>query len=94
MSTTRLRLSDDIKRRVGAAAERAGMSAHAFILQAISREIEEQERRSAFQQLALDRFKDVSASGESIPWQAMRGYLLRRAKGEDAESPEAHRSGT
>ena len=35
MSTTTIRLEDDLKARVAAAAERAGVTAHAFILDAI-----------------------------------------------------------
>jgi predicted transcriptional regulator len=39
MRTTTIRLEDDLKSRVAAAAEREGMTMHAFILEAIARTV-------------------------------------------------------
>lgn len=44
MSTTTMRLSDDLKARVTAAAKRSGVTAHAFIVGAIATKTELAER--------------------------------------------------
>ena len=48
MSTTTIRIDDDLKVRVAAAAQRAGKTAHAFILDAISQTVEQVELDNAF----------------------------------------------
>jgi predicted transcriptional regulator len=48
MSTTTIRLPEDLKARVAAAAERAGVTSHNFILQAIAEKAEQEERRANF----------------------------------------------
>ena len=47
MSTTTIRLSQDLKERIARAAERAGITAHSFILEAIAEKAEQEERRGA-----------------------------------------------
>jgi predicted transcriptional regulator len=55
MSTTTIRLPDDLKARVVAAAERAGTSAHGFILEAIAEKAAAAELRADFAALADER---------------------------------------
>ena len=43
MTTTTIRIDDDLKARVAAAAERAGKTAHVFILDAIAQTVEQVE---------------------------------------------------
>ena len=56
MSTTTIRIEDDLKARVAAAAQRAGKTAHAFILDAISQTVEQVELDNAFSTLADQRW--------------------------------------
>ena len=44
MSTTTIRLPEDLKERVSQAADRAGTTAHGFILEAIAEKAEREER--------------------------------------------------
>jgi len=81
MSTTRIRLPEDLKARVAAAAERAGTTAHGFILEAIAEKAEQAERRADFQDVAEKRYSDLVASGKTIPWERMRRYLEDRIVG-------------
>jgi len=81
MSTTRIRLPEDLKARVAAAAERAGTTAHSFILEAIAEKAEQAERRADFQDVAEKRYSDLVASGKTIPWERMRRYLEDRIVG-------------
>lgn len=87
MSTTTIRLPEDLKARVAAAAERAGTSAHSFILEAIAEKADQAERREDFHAVAEKRYADLVASGKTIPWETMRGYLEDRSVGKTAVRP-------
>lgn len=87
MSTTTIRLSDDLKARVARAAARAGTTSHNFILEAIAEKTEQQDRRDDFHDTADQRLADIAASGQTIPWDAMRAYLLQRMAGKSAAHP-------
>jgi predicted transcriptional regulator len=89
MSTTTIRLPDDLKSRVAAAAERAGTTAHSFILEAIAEKTDQDERRSDFHALAEQRYATIIASGKTIPWDQMRLYLEGRVAGKKVSLPTA-----
>ncbi|MBI5006801.1 MAG: ribbon-helix-helix protein, CopG family [Nitrosomonadales bacterium] len=83
MSTTTIRLPQDLKARVAAAAKRAGTTTHGFILDAIAEKAEQEDKRAAFDAEAEDRYARIVASGKTIPWQEMRGYLEDHLAGKD-----------
>lgn len=89
MSTTTIRLPEELKVRVAAAAKRAGRTAHSFILEAIAEKADEEERRSDFHGLAEERYANIVASGKTIPWREMRDYLENRIAGEKTRRPTA-----
>ena len=89
MSTTKIRLPKELKTRVAAAAERAGTTAHCFILQAIAEKADREERSADFHDTAEKRYANIVASGKTIPWQKMRGYLEARVAGKTAAHPAA-----
>lgn len=91
MSTTTIRLSDDLKARVAAAAERAGTTSHSFILDAIAEKAEQEERRSDFNDEVQKRYAKIIASGKTIPWSEMRSYLEDRLTGKAAARPAARK---
>jgi len=91
MSTTTIRLPEDLKIRVAAAAKRAGTTAHGFILEAIAEKAAQEERRADFDVVAEDRYARLVASGETISWQEMRGYLEDRLAGKPAKRPPARK---
>jgi predicted transcriptional regulator len=91
MSTTTIRLPDDLKARIAAAAGRAGKTPHALILEAIAEKADEAERRSEFHALAQARFAAIAASGKSIPWSESRTYLQARAEGKRPRRPVARK---
>ncbi len=90
-TTTTIRLPHELKARIVAAAEKAGTTPHALILEAIAEKAEEAERRSDFQELADRRFVALAASGKSIPWSDMRTYLEMRAAGQQPRRPTARK---
>jgi len=91
MSTTTIRLPEDLKSRVSAAAKRAGTTTHGFILEAIAEKAEQEERRTAFDAEAEDRYARIAATGKTIPWQEMRGYLESRLTGKEVKRPVARK---
>jgi uncharacterized protein (DUF1778 family) len=91
MSTTTIRLPDDLKTRIAAAAKHAGMTAHGFILEAIVEKAEQAERRADFDSVAEDRYAGIVATGKTIPWQEMRGYLEARMSDKATKRPVARK---
>ena len=91
MSTTTIRLPDDLKARIAAAAKQAGTTAHAFILEAIAEKAEQAERRADFDAVAERRYADIVATGKTISWQEMRGYLEARVAGKATKRPVARK---
>ena len=87
MPTTTIRITDELKARVAAAAERAGKTSHSFILEAIAEKAEQAERRSDFEDVAEKRFADIVASGKTVPWAEMRNYLENRLAGKAVRRP-------
>ncbi|MEQ1591322.1 MAG: DUF1778 domain-containing protein [Thiobacillaceae bacterium] len=91
MSTTTIRLPQDLKARVTGAAKRAGTTSHNFILEAIAEKADQTERRDAFHALADARYAQFIAEGKTIPWDDMRGYLEARLAGKTATRPVARK---
>ena len=91
MSTTTIRLPEALKARVASAAKRAGTTTHGFILEAIAEKTAQEERRAEFDAEAEARYARIVASGKTISWQEMRGYLQARIDGKAAKPPEARK---
>jgi predicted transcriptional regulator len=91
MSTTTIRLPDELKTRVAAAAKRDGTTPHNFILEAIAEKADLAERRADFDAVAEQCYADIVASGKAIAWDDMRGYLEKRMAGEPARRPAARK---
>ncbi len=91
MSTTTIRLPKDLKTRVAAAAERAGKTAHGFILEAIAEKADRESQSEQFLDAAEKRYANIVASGKTIPWNKMRAYLEDRVAGRTAVRPAARK---
>ncbi len=89
MSTTTIRLEEQLKARLASAAERAGTTAHAFILEAIERTIEQSEIEDEFHRVAEQRWTTLLANGKSIAWDEASAYIAARARGERPRKPAA-----
>jgi predicted transcriptional regulator len=87
MRTTTIRIDDTLKARVAAAAERAGKTAHAFILDAIAQTVEQVEFDDAFHRVADERWATVLATGKSVAWDDAKTWLEARSRGESAPRP-------
>ena len=91
MSTTTIRLPEDLKARVAQAAAAGGTTAHNFILEAIAEKTALAERQADFHAVADQRYAQFLASGESVPWEEARAYLLQRLEGKGATRPPARK---
>jgi predicted transcriptional regulator len=91
MSTTTLRLPEELRARLAKLAEKSGKTAHSLMLEAIAQKVEEEELRASFHGEADTRFAEMMESGVGIPWHDMRGYLRARTAGKAARAPKARR---
>jgi len=91
MPTTTIRLPDDLKARIATAAKQAGTTAHGFILEAIAEKTEQAERRADLDTVAEERYAGIVATGQTISWQEMRGYLEARMAGNATKRPVARK---
>ena len=87
MTTTTIRIEDDLKARVAAAAEHAGKTTHAFILDAIAQTVEQAELDAEFHRLADQRWANILATGKTVPWDAAKAWLEARSRGERPRKP-------
>jgi predicted transcriptional regulator len=88
MSTTTIRLGD-LKDRVASAAERAGKSTHAYIVDAIAEFVARDEQRAEFVGAALSRRAKYRASGRTVSFDDMAAYAMASARGEQPPKPRA-----
>ena len=97
MSTTTIRIEDDLKARLAVAAQNAGKTAHAFILDAIAQTVDQVEQDNAFNAVADSRWAAIQAGGKTVSWDAARTYLEARANaaangsGQQARKPAARK---
>ena len=89
MSTTTIRLEDELKSRINTAAAQAGKTAHAFILEALAQKVEQVEQDNAFNTLADERWARIRATGKTVAWEDAKTYLAARANGERPRKPTA-----
>jgi predicted transcriptional regulator len=88
VTTTTIRIDDDLKARVARVAERAGKTSHAFIVDAIAQATDDAERVAEFHRVAGDRWTRFLKTGQAIPWEEGRAYLEARARGEAPARPQ------
>ena len=89
MSTTTIRLEDELKSRLNAAAAQVGKTAHAFILDAVAQKVEQVEQDNAFHALADERWLRIRTGGKTVAWDDAKAYLAARTSGERPRQPAA-----
>jgi predicted transcriptional regulator len=91
MTTTTIRIDDDMKARVAAAAQNAGKTAHAFMVDAIAETLEQAEADEAFRRLGDERWEEVVATGLTVGLEETKAWLRARVRGENPPRPAARR---
>lgn len=89
MSTTSLKLPDDVKHRAAVAAKRRGVTPHAFMVEAIRSAASAAEQRAEFVSQAVSARKAMKKSGAGYRAADVHAYLRTRVRGEAASKPKA-----
>lgn len=89
MSTTSLKLPDDVKELAIAAARQQGVTPHAFMVDAIRAAATNAERREQFVAAAVASRKEAVKSGKVYAADKVHAYLRTRAQGKSAPKPRA-----
>jgi len=88
---TSIKLPEELKARVEAAAEAAGKTSHAFMLEAIDRETARAERYEAFLDEALEAEREMEHTGLHYAAEDVFRYIAARAHGKAARRPKPKR---
>lgn len=91
MSTTTIRIDEELEARMAAAAQREGKSAHSFIVDAIAQAVEQSELDDDFHRIAEKRWAKVLATGETVSLDSARAYLDARLGGDQPSRPAARK---
>jgi predicted transcriptional regulator len=89
MATTSLKLSDELKQRAIAAAEKKGLSPHAFMVQAIERAAAAAESRASFVIEAQAAREEMLSTGKGFDADEVHAYLKARIAGNNPVKPKA-----
>ncbi len=81
MATTSLKMPEELKRRTMDAARKQGISAHAFMLQAIDQAVTAAMLRAEFVANALAAKEEVMRTGEGYPAEEVHAYIRARIEG-------------
>lgn len=90
MSTTTIRLPDELRARVENVAAASGSTSHAFMLEAIAEATERMERRQDFEAEAERRLQHMQETGEYLSLDDLRSYAMALARGEKPARPQPH----
>lgn len=88
MSTTSLKLSDELKQRAVAAAEQKGVSPHAFMVQAIEQAAAAAEKRAGFVGEAKVAREQMLSSDKGYDASEVHAYLKARVAGDMVARPK------
>lgn len=89
MPTTSLKLSDELKQRAVAAAEKSGVSPHAFMVRAIEQAATAAEQRAAFVAEAQAARDQMLTTGKGYDATEVHAYLKSRIAGNKTAKPRA-----
>jgi hypothetical protein len=89
MSTTSLKLPEDVKQLAAAAAERQGVTPHAFMVDAIRAAAEAADKRASFVAEAAEARVQALRSGKGYAADEVHAYVRARAQGKPAARPKA-----
>ncbi len=87
MSTTTIRLSEELKGRIETLASESGQTVHAFMLSTLDEVTRDMVREREFHAEALRRLTEMERTGEYIELDDLRRYAHAVARGERALRP-------
>ena len=87
MSTTSIKLPDELKQRAIVAAERQGVSPHAFMVSAIEQAAKAAEAREILVNRALTARDEMLKTGEGYDGDEVHTYIGARLASQNPERP-------
>jgi predicted transcriptional regulator len=90
-NTTSVKLPPKLKARISALARKSGRSAHSFIVEAVERHAEREERVQNFVREALAADADIERTGEVYRAEDVHAWIHRLAKGRKTARPKPWR---
>jgi predicted transcriptional regulator len=89
--TTSIKLPPKLKSRVAALSRKTGRSTHSFIVEAVERLAQHEERMQSFVKEALAADADIERTGEVYRADDVHAWLQRLAQPGDAARPKPWR---
>jgi predicted transcriptional regulator len=89
MAATSLKLPEDLKRRIERLAGAANKTPHAFMIDALSQEVDRSELRERFASDSTVAENETMTSGKAIPLDAAFHYFEARISGKKIRRPRA-----
>ena len=90
-TSTTLKLPRELKARIAKLARKTGRTPHAFMVEALERQTDREERMEEFVKEALDADRAIEAGGEVYAAEDVHAWLTRLARGERAARPKPWR---
>lgn len=87
MSTTTLKLPEELKARIAPLAASAGKTPHAWMIEALQAQVALADLRQAFLTEARERAAAVDAGGPLFAMEDVAAYLRARQAGDTVERP-------
>jgi predicted transcriptional regulator len=75
---TSLKLPPALKAQIDASAQKAGISAHAFMVKTLADATERTRLRDQFQQDSMDALREVETTGMAFDFDDVRDYFAKR----------------
>ena len=91
MSTTTLRLPDELRAELARLAEAEGTTSHSLMIELLSEGAIARRARAEFHAEAQRRLRRMASSGEYLELDDLRAHALARARGERPAPPTARR---
>jgi predicted transcriptional regulator len=89
MSTTSLKLPEDVKQLAVAAAKQQGVTTHAFMVDAIRTAATNAKQRAQFVDDAVASRNEAVKSGKGYEAEEVHAFLRARARGKSTSKPRA-----
>jgi len=89
VTTTSVKLPDELKTRAAAAARARGVSTHAFLVDAIRQTIDAADRRARFLGDAVEAREAAVADDQAMPADEVHEYLRNKTRGKPSARPHA-----
>lgn len=88
MTTTSLKLPNDLKTRLRTVAQARETTAHAFMLESVQNAVVAAEQQISFLADVEAAYRQMCETGKGYDASDVHGYIHARAQGEQAERPQ------